>query len=159
MRDWLPAPAWIFPSHRLCNTEALWGSWPSLEVPLWVTARQVRGASLSGIRKQRADTACVFFLKSPFYVWGETQFPRADDAAPPLNNHSICSLESKETALVSNLTGVVFLVYILYKRTHQFIQRKQTCNSSSTFVIYKNYASSCDCDSMLPRNLQKHLLL
>lgn len=120
MNEKLPNPAWILFFRHLCNTEALWGSWLSLEVPLWVPARQVWGASLHGIRKQRVDATCLIYLKkiSLLCLWGEIKFPRADAAAPLPNNNLICSLESKETALVSTLTGLIYLVYMLYKRTH-----------------------------------------
>lgn len=79
MNEELPNPAWILFFRHLCNTEALWGSWLSLEVPLWVPARQVWGASLHGIRKQRVDATCPIYLKkkkSPFYVFEvKSSFP------------------------------------------------------------------------------------
>lgn len=51
---------------------------------------------------------------SLLYLWGEIKFPRAAAAAQLSNNNLICSLEDKETALMSNLTAVIYLVYILY---------------------------------------------
>lgn len=71
------------------------------------------------------ELLCTTFGSSgqmPPLVFSEIKFPRADAAAPLLKNNLICSLNNKQTALVSRFTGVIFLVYILYKRTHQFLQ-------------------------------------
>lgn len=162
MRDWLSNPAWILSFQHLqhggtLRMTAVFGSAP-------VSSCQAALRSFSARHLEAAGGSHLsdvfFFLISFLCLWGEIKFPRADAAAPLLNNNVICSSESKETAFVSHLIEVIFLVYILYKRTRLF-QATQTCNSFSTFVIYKNDTFSCLCVivTVWPRTSQKHLLL
>lgn len=145
-RDWLPDPAWMLSFHHLWHHRgtlrvmAVFGSAP-------VSYCQAGLRSLSAAGGCHLSDVFVFFKKSPFYVCEvKSSFPEL----MPLHLHPtitwFCSLESKETALVSNLTGVIFLVcniYCIKELIGFYKQHKQTCNSSSTFVIYKSLLPVC----------------